>query len=68
MKTLLPLSAVGVVLVLCGCASAPLTKAEIDGRSVCNVDRMDQVERDLRRSFAEVHWINCPRARLRVVS
>ena len=68
MKTLLPLSAVGLVLLLCGCATAPLTKADVDGRAVCNVDRMDQVERDIRRSFAEVHWINCPRATLRVVS
>jgi hypothetical protein len=68
MRTLLPLSVVGIVLLLSGCASAPLTKADVDGRVVCNVDRMDQVERAARRTFAEVHWVNCPRATLRVVS
>ena len=68
MKTLLPLFVAGIVVLASGCASAPLTKADIDGRVVCNVDRMDQVERAARRTFAEIHWVNCPRATLRVVS
>jgi hypothetical protein len=29
---------------------------------------MDQVERAAHRHFAEVHWVNCPTARLRVVN
>jgi hypothetical protein len=68
MKTLLPLLVVGIVVLVSGCASAPLTKADVDGRVVCNVDRMDQVERAARRTFAEIRWVNCPRATLRVVS
>ena len=68
MTILPPLSAVGIVLLMSGCAPAPLTKADVDGRVVCNVDRMDQVERGVRRNFAEIHWINCPRATLRVAS
>jgi hypothetical protein len=67
MKTLL-VSVAGSVVLASGCASAPLTKADVDGRVVCNVDRMDQVERAARRTFAEIRWVNCPRATLRVVS
>lgn len=48
-----------------GCAPQPLTKADVDGKIVCNVDRMDQVERAARRANAEVHWVNCPQATLR---
>jgi hypothetical protein len=68
MKSLLPLSLIGAALLLSACASMSMTKADLDGRVVCNVDRMDQVERAARRTFAEIHWVNCPRATLRVVS
>ena len=50
------------------CAPVQYTKADVDGLIVCNTDAMDQVERQARRSYATVHWVNCPRATLRVVS
>ena len=55
---------------LCAGACAPVTytKADIDGRIVCNADRMDQIERAARREMKEVHWVNCPLATLRVAS
>lgn len=64
-RILLACLAVGLVA---ACAPAPYTKADLDGRVVCNVDSMDQVERQARRSFTSVYWYNCPRAVLRVVS
>lgn len=67
MKSVLLLSLVGVTILACGCAPAPLTKADVDGRIVCNVDRMDQVERAARREFKEVHWVHCPEAVLRAI-
>jgi hypothetical protein len=60
------LSLAAVALAGAGCAPAPLTKADVDGRIVCNVDRMDQVERAARREFKEVRWVACPQAVLRV--
>jgi len=54
-------------LLLAGCAPAPLTRADYDGLRVCNPDVMDQVERQARRSFAEVYWYNCPKVTLRVI-
>jgi hypothetical protein len=54
-------------LALAGCAPAPLTKADVDGRLVCNTPYMDQVERQARtRVRGEVYWVNCPTATLRV--
>jgi hypothetical protein len=53
---------------LAACAPAPYTKADLDGRVVCNAESMDQVERQARRNFTSVYWYNCPRAVLRVVS
>jgi hypothetical protein len=52
---------------LAGCAPVQWTKADIDGRVVCNADAMDQVEQTAKRSFTSVHWVNCPRATLRVI-
>jgi hypothetical protein len=66
MKSLLPLSLIGAALLLSACASMSMTKADLDGRVVCNVDRMDQVERAARREFKDVHWVHCPQAVLRV--
>jgi hypothetical protein len=67
MKTLLAGLTVAVAASLCACAPQPLTKGEVDGRIVCNSDRMDQVERKARREGTELHWVNCPTARLRAV-
>ena len=53
--------------VAAGCAPAPLTKADVDGRIVCNVDQMDKVERAARRENKEVHWLQCPQAVLRTM-
>lgn len=62
------LSAIVVAaLVAAGCAPQPLTKADVDGRIVCNVDQMDQVERAARRENKEVHWLRCPQAILRAM-
>ncbi len=56
-------SAAGMV----GCAPQVLTKADVDGKIVCNSERMDQVERAVRRTGGLVHWVNCPTATLRAV-
>jgi hypothetical protein len=50
---------------MAGCAPQPLTRADVDGKIVCNADRMDQVERKARREHLDVHWVNCPHATLR---
>jgi hypothetical protein len=68
MKRWILASIAGCLLVISGCAPVQYTKADIDGRVVCNVDQMDQVERQARRGFTSVYWYNCPRAVLRVVS
>lgn len=53
--------------VMAACAPQALTKADVDGKVVCNPDRMDQVERAARRAGIQVYWINCPQAVLRAV-
>jgi len=68
MKTLIALSIVMVAAALAGCAPVELTKADVDGKVVCNPDRMDAVERAARREHKDVIWLHCPRATLRVVS
>ena len=50
---------------LAGCAPAPLTKADVDGKVVCHPDRMDAVERQARHEGKQLQWINCPQATLR---
>jgi hypothetical protein len=65
MKTLRACSIAATLMAVAGCASTPLQKADVDGRIVCNSDKMAQVERDARRHFTEVHWLNCPQAVLR---
>jgi hypothetical protein len=62
-----PIALAGIVaaLLLGGCANQPFTKADIDGRIVCNYERMDQVERLAKRQATAVYWINCPTATLR---
>ena len=68
MRTMIALSFVVVAGVLTACAPMQLSRADVDGRVVCDADRMDQVERTARRENREVHWLNCPLATLRVVS
>jgi uncharacterized protein YfaQ (DUF2300 family) len=53
---------------LAACAPVQLARSDVEGRVVCNTDRMDQVERAARRENREVHWVNCPLATLRVAS
>jgi hypothetical protein len=52
---------------MAGCAPQPLTKAEVDGRIVCNSDKMYAVEQEARRQGMQVQWVNCPQAVLRAV-
>ncbi|HVE48034.1 MAG TPA: hypothetical protein VNG69_00280 [Casimicrobiaceae bacterium] len=66
MHRLIVIALVG--LLVSACAPVVYTKADLDGKIVCNVDYMDQVERAARRNFATVVWVNCPRATLRVVT
>ena len=67
MKTLLTFAGLAGFVLIAGCAPAPLTKADVDGRIVCNTDYMDQVERAARRDARQVLWVNCPQAILRAV-
>ena len=69
MKALFAIAMLVAMGGLMGCATTqqPLTKADVDGRVICNYDRMDEVERKARQQRIEVHWINCPRATLRAV-
>jgi hypothetical protein len=64
MKALLVVAGLTVAL-LAGCAPAPLTRADVDGKIICNTDQMDQVERAARRSSRQIVWVNCPQAVLR---
>ena len=68
MMRILSLTAImAAVILTAGCTPEPLTKADVDGRVVCNVDQMDQVERSARRENKEVHWLHCPQAVLRAM-
>lgn len=67
MKTLVLSVCALSVLGLAGCAPAPLTRADVDGKLVCNTDYMDQVDRAARTRMKEVRWVNCPLVRLQVV-
>jgi hypothetical protein len=60
------LACIAALLLAGGCAPQPYTHADLDGRVVCDSDRMDQVERTARRDNTHVEWVNCPTARLRV--
>ena len=61
------LAGIAGLMLVSGCAPLHYTKADVDGRIVCNAELMDQVERAARRTFAQVVWVNCPRATLRVI-
>jgi hypothetical protein len=68
MKILTGLSMALVAAGLAACAPAQLTKADVDGKIVCNADRMAQIERAARRENKDVYWVHCPEATLRVAS
>ena len=68
MRALLAASIVVASAALCGCAPVSYTKADVDGRVVCNTERMEAIERAARREMKEIHWVNCPLATLRVAS
>lgn len=67
MKTVFVLSLIATSMLAAGCATAPPTRADLDGRYVCNADRMAQVDRAARLEGKEVHWLHCPLAKLKVV-
>lgn len=54
------------VAVLAGCANAPPTRADLDGRVGCDADRMASVEARAQRDGVGLRWVNCPRVTLRV--
>ncbi len=68
MKTLIVSFCAVSVLGLSACAPTQLTRADVDGKIVCNKDYMDQVDRNARRQMAEVRWVNCPTVQLHVVN
>lgn len=65
MRTLLTLAGVAGVALCAGCAQAPLTKADVDGRIVCDSYRMAKVETQARLDNRDVRWVNCPTVTLR---
>jgi hypothetical protein len=64
---ILVIAGIAGLLLLSGCAPVQYTKADIDGLVVCNPEIMEQVEQKARRSFAQVVWVRCPTATLRVI-
>ena len=66
MKSLVAVGTAGLLLLISGCAPVPYNKADLDGLVVCNSDRVQQVEQNARRNFAQVVWVNCPTWTLRV--
>jgi hypothetical protein len=65
MRKLFAVAGIAGVLTIAGCAPVPLTKADVDGRVICNADQMDQVERQARFNNSRVIWVNCPQVVLR---
>jgi len=68
MRVVIALSIVTVASVLSACGPVQYTKADLDGRIVCDTDRMDRIDSAARRENKEVHWVSCPLATLRVAS
>ncbi len=67
MKIVFVLSLIATAALAAGCATPPPTRADLDGRYVCNADRMARVDREARLEGKEIHWVHCPLAKLRVV-
>jgi uncharacterized membrane protein len=60
-------AALSAVVLLAGCAPYQYTKANVDGRKVCDDDAVARVEEAARRNNIFVQWVNCPVATLRVI-
>lgn len=54
-------------LALGACAPVEYRKADLDGKVICDADRMDRIERDARRAGVLVQWVQCPTITLRVI-
>jgi hypothetical protein len=68
MRAVLAASSVVAAGVLVACVPVQYTKTDLDGRVVCDTDRMDRIDHAARRENKEVHWVHCPLATLRVAS
>ena len=67
MKALLAASLVVGASLMGGCATPQYTAEDLDGRVVCDQRVMAAVEHEAHRNAADVRWINCPTATIRVV-
>jgi hypothetical protein len=67
MKALLSAAAVVAAALLGGCATPQMNAADLDGRVVCDEVRMSSVEQTAKKDMAQVRWVNCPTATIRVV-
>ena len=67
MKALLSAAAVVTAALLAGCATPQTNASDIDGRVVCDEARMASVEQTAKKDMAQVRWVNCPTATIRVV-
>ena len=52
---------------MAGCTPVHYAKADLDGLVVCHPDAIEAAERYARRNFAQVIWLRCPTATLRVI-
>ena len=67
MKVLFAASVLAASALVFGCATPQYTAEDLDGRVVCDQAHMTAIERQAQRKFAEVHWVHCPTATVRVV-
>ena len=51
---------IGGALLLGGCSSVPMQKAENTGNAVCDYDKMARIERASAGMNAQIFWVNCP--------
>ena len=65
MPKLFVLAGIPGLFLAAGCAPVAITKADIDGRIVCDDQRMQQAEQQARKINASVQWVNCPQMVLR---
>jgi len=65
MPKLFALDGIAGLLLVSGCAPVAYTKADVDGRIVCNDTQMHDTEVKARRINASVTWVNCPQRVLR---
>ncbi|MDQ6620224.1 MAG: hypothetical protein M3Z31_11095 [Pseudomonadota bacterium] len=68
MKIMLLTASLAASFMLGGCATAQRVSAEdLDGKVVCDEQRMIAIEREAHRNFTQVRWMSCPTATIRVV-